>query len=107
MKKDLSFVSTIAQFTEIGLQQIGLKNKAFAACHTHPPYSSDLVPCDFCLFPTVKEKLERIQVGDKEQFFEPLHEILKGIDQRELDSLFQPWVQRIQEGSQGNGDYVR
>jgi hypothetical protein len=24
-----------------------------------------------------------------------------------LDSLFQPWVQRIQEGSQGNGDYVR
>ncbi len=23
----------------------------------HPPYSPDLAPCDFCLFPKLKEKL--------------------------------------------------
>jgi hypothetical protein len=33
-----------------------------------PPYSHDLVPSDFHLFPTVKEKLERIQLADENQF---------------------------------------
>jgi hypothetical protein len=33
-----------------------------------PPYSPDLAPSDFCLFPIVKEKLERIQVADEDQF---------------------------------------
>jgi hypothetical protein len=59
------------------------------------------------LFPTVKEKLERIQLADEPQFFECLQEILKGLDQQELNNVFQAWVQRVQEVSQGNGDYVR
>jgi hypothetical protein len=33
---DLWFILTIAQFIQVGLQQIGLKNMAFSACHTHP-----------------------------------------------------------------------
>jgi hypothetical protein len=37
-------------------------------CRPHPRYSFDLVPGDFSLFPTVKEKLERIQVADEHQF---------------------------------------
>jgi hypothetical protein len=76
IKKDCWFISTIAQFTQVGLQQIGLKNTTFAACQTHPPthplpYSPDLAPNDFYLFPTVK-KFERIQLADKDQFFECL-----------------------------------
>jgi histone-lysine N-methyltransferase SETMAR len=35
---------------------------------SHPPYSSDLAPSDLYLFPTVKEKLERIQLADEDQF---------------------------------------
>ena len=30
---------------------------------THPPYSPDLAPCDFFLFPTVKEKVKGTQFG--------------------------------------------
>jgi hypothetical protein len=37
----------------------------------------------------VKEKLERTQVADKDQFFEPLQAILRGIDQEELNNVFQ------------------
>jgi hypothetical protein len=37
-------ISTIPQLTQVGLQQIGSKNMACAACHTHPPYSPDLAP---------------------------------------------------------------
>jgi hypothetical protein len=76
MKDDLWFISTVALFTQAGFQQIGLKNIIFSACHTHPPYLPDLAPSDFYLFPTVKEKLERIQLADEDQFFECLQGIL-------------------------------
>jgi hypothetical protein len=55
----------------------------------HAPYSSDLLTIDFYLFPTVKEKLKRIQVADEEQFFECLPEILKCMDQEKLNGVFQ------------------
>jgi hypothetical protein len=44
------------------------------------------------LFPTVKEKLERTQVADEDQFFESLQAILSDIDQEELNKVFQAWV---------------
>jgi hypothetical protein len=47
----------------------------------HPHYSPDLASSDFYLFPTVKEKLEWIQLADEDQFFECLQEILRGLDQ--------------------------
>jgi hypothetical protein len=59
------------------------------------------------LFPTVKEKLERIQLADEDQFFDCLQEILRGIDLEELNTVFQAWVHRVQEVSEGNGGYVR
>jgi hypothetical protein len=43
----------------------------------HPPYSPDLVLSDFYLFLTVKEKLERIQLADEDEFFECLQEVLR------------------------------
>jgi hypothetical protein len=55
----------------------------------YPSYSPDLALDDFYLFPTVKEKLERIHVADEDQFFECLQEILRGVDQEELNGVFQ------------------
>jgi hypothetical protein len=37
----------------------------------------------------VKEKLERTQVADEDQFFESLQAILNGIDQDELNRVSQ------------------
>jgi histone-lysine N-methyltransferase SETMAR len=71
-----------------------------------PPYSPDLALSDFYLFPTVKEKFERTQVADEDQFSESIQAILSDIDQEELNGVFQVWVQRIQEVSEGNGDYI-
>jgi hypothetical protein len=48
---------------------------------TDPPYSSDLASSDFHLFPTVKEKLELIQMASQDKLFECLQEILSGLDQ--------------------------
>jgi hypothetical protein len=54
----------------------------------------------------VKEKLKRIQVANEDQLFEYLQEILTDIDQEELSSVFQAWVQPVQEISQDNRGYV-
>jgi hypothetical protein len=69
-------------------------------------YSPDLATSDFYLFPTVTEKLEQTQVADEDQFFESVQAILSGIDQEELDKVFQIWVRWLQEVSEGNEDYV-
>jgi hypothetical protein len=74
---------------------------AYAACHTHPAYSPDLAFSDFYMFLTIKEKLERIQVADEDQFLESLQEISRSIDQEELNDVFQACVQRIQKARQG------
>jgi hypothetical protein len=58
------------------------------------------------LFATVKGKLERIHLTDEDQFLECLQEIVKGLDQQELNCIFQAWVRRVQEVSEGNGGYV-
>jgi histone-lysine N-methyltransferase SETMAR len=54
-----------------------------------PPYSPDLTPNDFYLFSIVKEKLERTQVADEDQFCESLQTIVRGIGREELNRVFQ------------------
>jgi hypothetical protein len=55
----------------------------------------------------VKEKLERIQVRQEDQLFESLQEILEYINHDQLNRVCRAWMQRIQEASQGIGDYLR
>jgi hypothetical protein len=69
-------------------------------------YLPDLALSDFYLFPTVKEKLERTQLADEDQFLESLQAILRDIDQDELNRVFQAWVQLVQEVNEGNRGYV-
>jgi hypothetical protein len=59
---------------------------------THPHYSPDVASSNFYLFLIIKEQLERIQVADEDQFLKCLQEMLKGLDQQELDSVFQASV---------------
>jgi hypothetical protein len=53
------------------------------------------------------KKLEHIQLADENQFsFESLRPILSGVDHEELNAVFQAWMPRDQEMSEGNGSYV-
>jgi hypothetical protein len=65
-------------------------------------YSPNLATSDLYLFSTVKEKLERIHLADEDQFFECLQGVLRGLDQQELNRVFQASVCRVQEVSEGN-----
>jgi hypothetical protein len=65
------------------------------------PYSPDLAPSDFYLFPPRKAKFEVTQVADEDQFVASLQAILRGIDRDELDGSFprgrheQPFLQNL------------
>jgi hypothetical protein len=72
----------------------------------HPLYSLDLAPSDFYLFPTIKEKLKDIQMVGEEELFYRLQEILKSISRKELDKVFDTWINRLMIGRRGDGAYI-
>jgi hypothetical protein len=80
--------------------ELHISAREATAC-TYLPDDSNLY-----LFPTVKEKLERIHLADEDQFFECLRGAVKGLDQQELNRVFQAWVGRVQAVSEDNGGYV-
>jgi hypothetical protein len=49
----------------------------------------------------MKERLKQIQLANEDQFCECLQEILRDVDQAELNGVFQAWVRQLQEVSQG------
>jgi transposase len=53
-----------------------------------PFHSPDLAPSDFYLFPTVKNRLERIHRVDGNDLFEQLLEILRATPVDELELVF-------------------
>jgi hypothetical protein len=42
----------------------------------HPPYSPDLAPSDFFLFPLVKKRLDQFECEDPDDFLGAITEIL-------------------------------
>jgi hypothetical protein len=72
----------------------------------HPRYR--LIRPQWLLLVSYSERKIRMDSGGwRGQVFECLQEILRSIDQEELNGVFQAWTWWVQEVSQGNGDYVR
>jgi hypothetical protein len=71
-----------------------------------PPYSQDLTPSNFYLFPAVNNRIERIDTIDGDYLFETLLEMLQEIPIDELDQVFTAWIDRVRGVSEGNGDYI-
>jgi hypothetical protein len=74
----------------------------------HSPYLPDLAPSYFYLFPTVKEKLERMQMIDEDEFLSPARDFeahrSKRIEWR-ISGLCA--ASSRSKSRQDNGDYVR
>ncbi|KAG5321417.1 MOS1T transposase, partial [Pseudoatta argentina] len=71
----------------------------------HPPYSPDLAPCDFSLFPKLKLEL-------KEHFFDDIPTIqsastqtLEAIPQTELEYAFESLLNRCHKCIEARGEY--
>jgi hypothetical protein len=72
----------------------------------HPPCSPDLVPSDFYLFPTIKERRTDIEIVEDEDLFYRLRELLNEIPVRELRKVFGTWIKRLMAVTRGDGSYI-
>ena len=54
-----------------------------------PPYSSDLAPCDFCLFPKLKEKLRGCRYEIIEEMKEAVTKVIDTLTQEDFHGAFE------------------
>ena len=60
----------------------------------HPPYSLDLAPCDFCLFPKLKEKLRVCRYETIEEMKEAITKVIDMITQEDFHGALQKLFER-------------
>lgn len=70
-----------------------------------PPYSPDLAPCDFFLFPLLKRELKGKHWESVENIQAQVTRFLKGISVEEFQGAFQAWHTRLRKCIDAGGDY--
>lgn len=73
---------------------------------SHPPYSPDLAPCDFWLFPNLKKPLRGTRFEDSNALDRASAEVLKQLSKDGLLFVFEKWCDRMRKCVQLGGGYV-
>ena len=63
----------------------------------HPPYSLDLSPCDFFLFPRLKKMLSGNKHTSRSSLGSAIYQCLQQIPKEGYLSAFRDWVKRLQK----------
>ena len=72
----------------------------------HPPYSPDLAPCDFYLFPKVKSALKGTRFESVEAVKEKAARVLKELKEQNFQHCFEQWKIRIERCRDRGGVYI-
>ena len=88
-----------AQLTENFLKESGL------IVLEHPPYSPDLAPCDFKLFPMITEQLKGKHFSNEDELIEAWDTICAEVGQETWANIFDEWFQRMEKCISCNGKY--
>ena len=73
---------------------------------THPPYSPDLAPMDFRVFPEVKAQLRGIKFSSANELMQQTQRIVSSFDSQWYRDTFDKWIMRHRKCVRINGDYV-
>ena len=71
----------------------------------HPPYSPDLAPCDFWLFPKLKENLRGCCSETVEEMKEAVTKVIDTLMQEEFHGAFQKLLEQYNKCIAAGGDY--
>jgi histone-lysine N-methyltransferase SETMAR len=71
----------------------------------HPPYSPDLAPCDFYLFPKIKHELSGKSFNSVENLSRVIQAITEAIPKEEYYKSFQSWQNRLKKCIEAEGEY--
>ena len=69
----------------------------------HPPYSPDLAPCDFCLFP----KLRGCRYETIEEMKEAVMKVIDTLTQEDFYKAFQKLLEWYNKCIAAGGDYLK
>ena len=72
---------------------------------SHLPYSPDLAPIDFVLFPYVKNKMRGQRFSTPEEAVDAFRMHVVEIPQSEWQKWFDNWFKRMQKCIDLNGEY--
>ena len=68
----------------------------------HPPYSPDLAPCDFCLFPKLEGGYRYETI---EEMKEAVTKVIDTLTQEDFHGAFQKLLERYDKCITAGGDY--
>ena len=71
----------------------------------HPPYSPDLSPCAFFLFPSLKKMLSGNKYASKSSLGSTIYQCLQQIPKEDYLSAFRDWVKRLQKCAPVKGEH--
>ena len=71
----------------------------------HHPYSPDLAPCDFWLFPTLKEKFRSCRYQTIEEIKEAVIKVIDMLTQEDFHGAFQKLLEQYNKCIADGGDY--
>ena len=63
----------------------------------HPRYSPDLAPCDFWLFPKMKENLREQRFKSEEDIISAAMEAIRHLDKDAYVTAFESWLRQMQK----------
>ena len=69
------------------------------------PYSPDLAPCDFWLFPKLKEKLRGCRYETIEEMKEAVTKVIDTLTQEDFHGAFYKLLERYNKFIAAGGDY--
>ena len=70
----------------------------------HPPYSPDLAPCDFWLFPKLKENCRYETI---EELKKAVTKVIDTLTQEDFHGAFQNLLERYNKCIAAGGDYFK
>ena len=73
--------------------------------YPNPPYSPDLSPCDFFIFPKLKNQLRGIRFNDDDDMLEALDEEIRGLTKEDFKNCFNDWFSRMNKCIDAHGEY--
>ena len=72
---------------------------------SYPPYSPDLAPCDFFVFPNVKRMMRGIRYDSPEEAVTAFSDLVEGLPTLAWSTCFQKWFQRMKMCIDAGGEY--
>ncbi|KAG5321400.1 MOS1T transposase, partial [Pseudoatta argentina] len=72
----------------------------------HAPYSPDLAPCDFFLFPKIKSALKGTRFESMEEVKRKSAELLNALTKEDFHHCFDQWKKRMERCVARGGEYI-